>query len=354
MSRVTLQQIVREHKADYLSQYGVHFGELKVLTAIEHCRTQYYGGHRYRCQKCGKEELAYNSCRNRHCPQCLGSKSAKWLQQRAKELLPVPYYHCVFTLPEVFRALVLANKEKLYALLFKASAETLQKVACTKLKSEIGFFGILHTWTQRLEFHPHIHFVIPAGGLSANNQWVPSVKKKFFLPVRVLSKMFRAKFLSLVEAQQEDLNYSSSIKQLLIDSTANDWVVYCKAPFGSPKRVLKYLSSYTHKIAISNNRLLNLNEGKVTFKARGTKYGVTLCAAQFLRRFLMHRVPHQFTRIRHFGILANRGRQQALKKLKTLLQLVTISIPPPSPWLVCTCGCSNWLIIETLIPYNST
>lgn len=196
----TLADIVRMHGAEYQAAYGDYRDERKILRDIERCRTSRMGGHRYRCRKCGREEIAYNSCRNRHCPQCLGTKTGKWLAARVSELLPVPYYHCVFTLPAELRALTLANRTLIYDFLFKAAAKTLQEVAQTPkhLGAAIGFFGILHTWTQTLEFHPHVHFVVPGGGLSAG-RWVAKRGKHFFLPVRVLSRVFRGKFIDYLK-----------------------------------------------------------------------------------------------------------------------------------------------------------
>jgi hypothetical protein len=352
---MTIADIVREHGEEYLGAHGNNAHERKILRDIEQCRTARMGGHRYRCTACGKEEIAYNSCRNRHCPQCLGSKSAKWCQARAAELLPVTYFHCVFTVPAELRGIMLANRRVAYDLLFKAASQTLQQVALNPkhLGAAIGFFGILHTWTQSLEFHPHVHFVVPAGGL-LKDRWVAAKKKSFFLPVKVLSAVFRGKFIALLkQAHSNGTLKADSLEQTLTAACRKRWVVYCKPPFAGPAAALKYLSRYTHRIAISNRRILSLKNGLVTFAARGSK-GIRLAATEFLRRFLLHRVPYRFTRIRHFGILANHGRRKILAQLKILLGSCQAPIPEPKPWLLCSCGGSDWVLIAEVTPRNSS
>ena len=357
----TLADIVREHGEEYLAFSGDYAAERKILNDIQRCRTSQMGGHRYRCKDCGREELAYNSCRNRHCPQCLGSKTGKWLAARASELLPVPYYHCVFTLPAELRRLTLSNRKVVFDLLFKATSETLQQVARNPkhLGAEIGFFGVLHTWTQTLEFHPHVHFVVPGGGLN-KGRWTKKHGRKFFLPVKVLSSVFRGKFIDFLRrAHAKGRLKAEHLESVLTVACRSKWVVYCKPPFGGPSAVLKYLSRYTHRIAISNRRILSLKDGIVSFSARGTrqqnkKRTLRLSAAEFLRRFLLHRVPHRFTRIRHFGILANHGRRSVLEKLRLMLHSGSLPAIALRPWLVCSCGCSNWIVVADIIPRNSS
>jgi hypothetical protein len=357
----TIADIVREHGEEYLLASGNYAPERKILQDIERCRTPRMGGHRYRCKECGREEIAYNSCRNRHCPQCLGSKTGKWLAARVSELLPVPYYHCVFTLPAELRGIALSNRAVVLDLLFKAASATLQDVARSPkhLGAELGFFGIVHTWTQTLDFHPHVHFVVPGGGLR-EARWVAKRGKKFFLPVKVLSRVFRGKFIDyLKRAHRKGKLKAPELEQTLAEACRSNWVVYCKPPFAGPQAVLKYLSRYTHRIAISNRRITSLKNGIVSFAARGRgkqrgSRTVRLPAPEFLRKFLLHRVPLRFTRIRHFGILANRGRCAVLKKLRLLLGAASSTEITPRPWLVCACGCSKWLLLAKVIPRNSS
>ncbi len=359
--KATIADIVREHGRKYLAKSGNYSAERRILSDIERCRTAALGGHRYQCTQCGRQEIAYNSCRNRHCPQCLGSKTSKWLAARVSELLPVKYYHCVFTLPAQLRQLVLTNRVVVYDILFSAAAQTLKEVARNPkhLGADIGFFGILHTWTQTLEFHPHLHFVVPGGGLS-NGQWIEKKNKQFFLPVKVLSRVFRGKFIhELKHAHKNNKIKCLDIESLLNSSCHSDWVVYCKPPFAGPDAVLKYLSRYTHRIAMSNARIVSLKNAVVSFVARAKKQGsgqrvIKLQACEFIRRFLLHRIPRSFTRIRHFGLLANKGRKQTLELLKNLLKAPTLIPPPQKPWLKCACGCSIWLIIAPITPCNST
>ena len=359
---VTVADVVRQYGQSYLTDSGDFRAERKILFDIARCRTAELGGHRYRCKGCGKEEIAYNSCRNRHCPQCLGSKTAKWLQARVSELLPVSYYHCVFTLPFELRGLVLSNRRIAFDLLFKAAAETLKEVASDSkhLGAEIGFFGVLHTWTQTLEFHPHIHFVVHGGGLR-QGKWIEKKGKKFFLPVKVLSRVFRGKYIYyLKQAYRRGELKSEDFEHTINRSCSSDWVVYCKPPFAGPGAVLKYLSRYTHRIAISNRRIISLKNGLISFKARSRRQStasriVKIPATEFLRRFLLHRVPYRFTRIRHFGLFSNNGRQRVVEKLKRLLKaLASVKLPVFRPWLVCTCGAANWLLVEEITYLNSS
>lgn len=298
----------------------------KVLTAIERCRTAALGGHLDECSRCGYRAISYNSCRNRHCPKCQGNARERWLADRQKELLPTRYAHVVFTLPHLLAPLALQNKKLIYGLLFRASAETLLEIARDPkhLGADIGFFSVLHTWNQKLEHHPHVHCVVPAGGLSADHTGWIKPRYAFFLPVKVLGRVFRGKFVAGLKRaySQGRLGFhgrlqflahpkafSSWLRQLFRD----DWVVYCKRPFGGPEHVVRYLGAYTHRVAISNRRLVSLADGQVTFRWRDSAHKnkkrlMSLALDEFLRRFLLHTLPGGFVRIRHFGFLANRKR----------------------------------------------
>lgn len=303
---------------------------VKVLLAIRRCRTAALGGHLDECTGCGHRAISYNSCRNRHCPKCQTAARDRWIAARQKELLPTRYVHVVFTLPAQLARLALANKKLLYGLLLRASAETLLEVARNpkRLGAEIGFFSVLHTWSQKLTLHPHVHCVIPAGGFSLDHtHWVKS-QNRFFLPLKVLSRVFRGKFVAgLKQAFQNGrLNFHGTLAPLAQPKTfaawlrllfRKDWVVYAKRPFGGPQYVLQYLGRYTHRVAISNHRLVSFTDGKVTFRWRDSAHNneqklMTLSIDEFLRRFLLHILPKGFVRIRNFGFLANRRRATLL------------------------------------------
>jgi hypothetical protein len=299
---------------------------VKVLLAIARCRTARLGGHIDQCTRCGHRAISYNSCRNRHCPKCQTAARDRWIAARQKELLPTRYVHVVFTLPAQLAPVALQNKKLIYGLLLRASAETLLEVARDPrhLGAEIGFFSVLHTWSQKLTLHPHVHCVIPAGGLSPDHtHWVKS-QNRFFLPLKVLSRVFRGKFADgLKQAfQNGQLNFHGNLAPLAQPKTfaawrrllfRKDWVVYAKRPFGGPEYVLQYLGRYTHRVAISNHRLVSFTDGKVTFRWRDSAHNneqklMTLPIDEFLRRFLLHLLPKGFVRIRNFGFLANRRR----------------------------------------------
>ena len=305
---------------------------LKVLDAITRCRTAALGGHRDQCADCGHTAISYNSCRNRHCPRCQGNARLRWLQQRERELLPTRYVHAVFTLPRELAPLALQNKRILYSLLFRASAETLQQVARDPrhLGAEIGFFSVLHTWDQRLQHHPHVHCVIAAGGLAPGHAgWIAS-RHAFFLPVKVLSRVFRGKFVAGLRKAFDDgqLQFHGHLTSLTEPSSfarwvrclfRYDWIVYSKQPFTGPEHVLRYLGAYTHRVGISNSRLLALSDEQVSFRWRDSAHGnrkrvMCLPVDEFLRRFLLHLLPKGFVRIRHFGFLANRRRAALLPR----------------------------------------
>src|SRR5271157_4428711 len=298
----------------------------KVLTAIERCRTSALGGHVDECSRCGHRVISYNSCRNRHCPKCQGNARERWLADRQRELLPTRYAHVVFTLPHLLAPLALQNKKIIYGLLFRTSAETLLEIARDPkhLGADIGFFSVLHTWNQKLQLHPHVHCVVPAGGLSADHTHWIKTRYAFFLPVKVLSRVFRGKFVAALKRAFRDgrLRFHGDLAPLAQPKTFSawlrplfrkDWVVYSKRPFGGPQHVLRYLGRYTHRVAISNHRLISFADGKVTFRWRDSAHNneqklMTLVLDEFLRRFLLHLLPDGFVRIRNFGFQANRKR----------------------------------------------
>src|SRR5215470_7579542 len=306
------------------SRHWIRWTHIKVLLAIARCRTAALGGHLDACTRCGHRVISYNSCRNRHCPKCQTAARERWIQARRRELLPTPYVHVVFTLPPQLATLALQNKKVIYDLLFHASAETLLEVARnpSHLGAEIGFFSVLHTWNQKLGLHPHVHCVVPAGGLSADHtRWIKT-RHAFFLPVRVLSRVFRGKFVAALKHAFRDgrLQFQGDLTPLARPKTFSswlrplfrqDWVVYSKPPFGGPEYVLRYLGRYTHRVAISNHRLVSFANGQVTFRWRDSAHHteqnlMTLSLDEFLRRFLLHVLPKGFVRIRHFGFFASR------------------------------------------------
>lgn len=320
------------------------------MRAIEVCRTATLGSHVEECDQCRHTRISYNSCRNRHCPKCQNAERAKWLEDRKAQLLPVEYFHVVFTLPEQAAQIAFHNQTEVYSLLFRAASETLLTIASDPqhLGAAIGFFGILHTWGQNLLYHPHLHCVVPGGGLSPDQQRWVSCRPGFFLPVRVLSRLFRRLFLEGLEKAFRDgkLHFYGDLESLR-DPTAftrhlaplgeREWVVYAKPPFGGPQQALEYLGRYTHRVAISNQRLLAVNNGQVTFqwkdyrhKNRQKSRVLTLAAEEFIRRFLLHTLPAGFQRIRHFGLLANRHRDQRLALCRQLLSGPAANLLPPS------------------------
>src|SRR5579859_3339416 len=347
---------------------------LKVLQAIERCRTAALGGHRDQCSSCGHSAISYNSCRNRHCPKCQGNARHRWLEARNQELLPTPYVHVVFTLPRELAPLALQNKKVIYNLLFQTSAETLLEVSRDPkhLGAEIGFFSVLHTWNQKLQHHPHVHCVVPAGGLSLDHtHWIRTRHEKFLLPEKVLGEVFRGKFVEALQQAHASgqlqfhgvlrgLAQPRLFRSLIRQLFARRWVVYCKRPFAGPEQVLRYLGAYTHRVAISNHRLISLEDGQVTFRWRdrahkNKKRLLTLPVEEFLRRFLLHLLPRGFMRIRHFGFLAGRRRGALLPLCKQLLPITTTTTNPvpvpsdapsgPSPLWVCPqCGGPMFLV----------
>jgi hypothetical protein len=335
MSRPPLEvaDLIRSAGAAFIERncQWLSWKHIKVLLAIARCRTAALGGHLDECTRCGhRATISYNSCRNRHCPKCQTAARERWIAARQRELLPTRYVHVVFTLPSQLALLVLQNKKVIYDLLFRASAETLLEVARDPrhLGAEIGFFTVLHTWSQKLGLHPHVHCVIPAGGLSLDHtQWVKS-RHRFFLSIHVLRRVFRGKFVAALRQafQEGQLNFHGNLSCLaqpkifaawLRPLFRKDWVVYAKPPFGGPQYVLQYLGRYTHRVAISNHRLVSFVDGQVTFRWRDSAHHneqklLTLTVDKFLRRFLLHVLPKGFVRIRNFGFLANRRRATLL------------------------------------------
>jgi hypothetical protein len=341
MTRPTLEvaDILRAQGDRFLDRYrsSFDFQQLKAFRAIQRCRTAALGGHRDQCSRCGHQAISYNSCRNRHCPKCQAQARERWLAARERELLATSYFHVVFTVPHELNVLALENPRLFYDLLFTASAETLLQIAVDPkhLGAEIGVISILHTWGQNLLLHPHIHCAIPAGGLSPDHRHWVRPRYPFFLPVKVLGRVFRGKFLAGLKrlhrckklccagpaaALADPRQFAKLIRRL----HRHDWVVYAKPAFGGPMQVLRYLGRYTHRVAISNHRLLGFEQERVTFcwkdYAHGGKQGkMTLAATEFLRRFFLHVLPRGFVRIRHFGFLANRFRVSRLELSRQLL-----------------------------------
>ncbi len=344
---------------------------VKVLLAIARCRTAALGGHLDECTRCGhRATISYNSCRNRHCPKCQTAARERWIAARQRELLPTRYVHVVFTLPSQLTPLALQNKKVIYDLLFRASAETLLEVARDPrhLSAELGFFTVLHTWSQKLGLHPHVHCVIPAGGLSLDHtHWIKS-RDRFFLPIHVLRRVFRGKFVAALALRNGQLNFHGDLSCLaqpkifaawLRPLFRKDWVVYAKPPFGGPQYVLQYLGRYTHRVAISNHRLVSFADGQVTFRWRDSAHNneqklLTLTVDKFLRRFLLHVLPKGFVRIRNFGFLANRRRATLLPLCFHLLgaapqteQGISDSKDSSGLWLCPKCG-GPMMVIERL------
>ena len=336
---IEVQDIFAELGYKYCDEHNLPFQLRKAMMNIITCRTSELGGHVDECDKCGPTRISYNSCRDRHCPKCQTLSKERWIENRKDDLLPIPYFHVVFTIPHELEFLTLTNKKEMYSILFKATSETLLELSKDRkyLGAEIGFTTILHTWGQNLMNHTHTHNIVPSGGLSFDGQrWINS-KKGFFIPVKVLSRKFRGKFLYYLKKDYyvNKLKFINEIEELkykdvfrcFVDRLYNkEWVVYCKPPFGSAEHVIGYLGRYTHRVAISNNRIVAFENGYVVFKWKDyrdnnkEKY-MTVTAEEFIRRFLMHVLPCKFVKIRHYGILSNRNRITKLKKCKRILKV---------------------------------
>ena len=344
--QLEVADVFRRYGAAYRQQHAgsLSRGQRRVMSAIELCRTAALGGHLEECDCCGHPRPAYHSCRNRHCPKCQSLARAQWLEDRQAELLPVEYFHVVFTVPEEIAALAYQNKEVVYGILFRATAETLRTLAADPqhLGAEIGFFAVLHSWGQNLLHHPHLHCVVPGGGLAPDGKRWIACRPGFFLPVNVLSCLFRRLFLDYLQAafEQGQRHFFSSLERLrdphafahyLAPLRQIDWVVHAKPPFGGPEQVLNYLGRYTHRVAISNNRLLDIEDGKITFRWKDYRHNdrprvMTLEADEFIRRFLLHVLPDGFQRIRHYGFLAHRYRKAKPALCRQLLGVALTAV----------------------------
>ena len=343
MARPPLEvaDIFRDHGPAWRQKNAGHISlsQLKVMSAVEHCRSASLGGHVLRCHDCDRVQIAYNSCRNRHCPKCQGAVARRWLEARQADLLPVEHYHLVFTLPPQISAIAYYNKAVVYTILFRAVAETLQTIAADPrhLGARIGMTLVLHTWGSAMTHHPHLHGIVPGGGLSLDGQRWVACRPGFFLPVRVLSRLFRRVFLEALHSayhagqlqffgEHQGLGEEMAFTEWLKPLRSREWVVYAKRPFAGPAAVLAYLSRYTHRVAIANSRLISLDEQGVTFRWKDyrtkgrTRYKtMTLSADEFIRRFLLHTLPSGFHRIRHYGLIANTGRRNHLTRARELL-----------------------------------
>src|SRR5579862_9438877 len=382
--RLEVAEVFRQHGEAFLKRYGnvLSPGQRRVSRDIAACRTAVLGGHVEACDQCGHLRIAYNSCRNRHCPKCQATAAAQWMENRRTELLPVEYFHVVFTLPPAIGPIALQNPKEIYGILFKAAAETLQQIAADPkhLGAEIGVLAVLHTWGQNLQHHPHVHCVVPGGGLAPDGtRWI-ACRPGFFLPVRVLSRVFRGKFLALLRnafdrgrlsfhGMLSGLAAPAAFQSRLAATAKIEWVVYAKPSWGGPEQVLKYLARYTHRVAISNRRLINMDGNKIRFHWKDYAHGgatktMTLKAVEFLRRFLLHVLPSGFVRIRHYGLLANRVCREKLALCRALLRVDAsaepVSEPPetlegePAVRRCPVCGVGRIVVVEILraIPVN--
>lgn len=328
---VELQEIIKKYGKDYKEKHKLMPYKTKTLDAIEKCRTGELGAHEDICDECGYKKISYNSCRNRHCPKCQSIAKEKWIYEREQEILNVKYFHVVMTIPSELYMILYQNQTKVYNILFKSVAETLEELARDKkyLGAEIGFMGILHTWGQTLVYHPHIHCVVPAGGIDKIGKWRNS-KKKFFIPVKVLSRKFRGKFLYYLKQEKleyygenEYFNNPEEFDKLMSKMYNKEWISYCKPPFENAKSVIKYLGRYTHRVAISNSRIIKEENGEITFTYRDYKDNkkikeMRLKVEEFIRRFTMHILPPRFMKIRHYGLLGNRNKKTKLAICKKL------------------------------------
>jgi len=371
--------IFRAHGPAYrLAQAGrLSLGQLKVMSAIEACRTAQLGGHVEHCEDCDHVRIAYNSCRNRHCPKCQSAAAQRWLEARQAELLPLAYYHAVFTLPAQIGDIAFQNKAVVYGILFKATSQTLLTIAADPkhLGARIGLTAVLHTWGSALTHHPHVHCIVPGGGLSLDGQRWVSCRPRFFLPVRVLSRLFRRRFLDQLAAAHVEgrlaffgdlagLSDRAAFTARLAPLRRTEWVVYAKRPFAGPEAVLAYLARYTHRVAISSSRLVSCDDRAVTFRWKDYRADgqhrqklMTLAPTEFMRRFLIHVLPSGFHRIRHYGLFANTARAEAMAKACALLHVP----PPPSAEpeaeaktpIACPC-CGGRMILVEIFERGST
>jgi hypothetical protein len=386
--RLEVAEVIRSCRDAFLGQYGASLApeQRRALDGLTACRTAALGGHVLECPGCGHQEVSYNSCGNRHCPKCQATAAARWLEAQAADLLETPYFHVVFSLPGALGPVALVNPRVVYGLLMRAAAATLLEVAANPkhLGAEVGVLAVLHTWGQSLALHPHVPCVVTGGGLSPDGgRWVAG-RDDFFLPVRVLSRVFRGKFLAGLRAafKRGRLRFPGRLAalarpgrfdRLIAETVRTEWVVHAQPPFGGPATVLKYLARYTHRAAISNRRLVGLADGRVTFRwkdyAHGGRQGtMTLTAVEFVRRFLTHVLPVSFVRVRHYGLLANRHRREKLARCRELLSMAVTPqaetapadpdpVPPPgreaavTPTRVCPrCGAGRMVVVAEFPP----
>jgi len=376
--------VFRAYGQPYRDKHQGHLSlaQLKVMSAVEHCRSEVLGGHVLHCPACEHNQIAYNSCRNRHCPKCQASAAKRWLEVRKTELLPVDYYHVVFTLPQPISELAYYNKSVMYGLLLKAAAKTLLTIGADRkhLGARLGVTFVLHTWGSAMTHHPHVHGIIPGGGLSLDGEKWVSCKSGFFLPVRVLSRLFRRLYLEGLREAYEHNNLlffggclpiedEKSFLVWLNNQRKVDWVVYAKRPFAGPQAVLAYLSRYTHRVAIANSRLVAMDKQTVSFKWKNYRVKeqnrhrtMTLLHDEFIRRFLLHVLPSGFHRIRHYGLIANTGRKKNVEKARQLLHVKLPVVQPdeeetdeakahePLPTFVCPC-CGAAMVVTEVLPH---
>jgi len=383
---IEVADLFRSYGAAYRHEHahGLPLRHLRAMRAIEICRTAELGGHVDECDHCGALRISYNSCRNRHCPKCQCLDKERWLEAQKRDVLPTQYFHVVFTLPQALRPLALRNQKVVYNLLFRAVSETIKDLCedPKHLGAEPGFIALLHTWSQTLLDHPHIHCIVTGGGLSRDgDQWVPC-KNTFFIPVKVLSTVFRGKFLDYLKKgyKKKGLTFSGTVAHLAEEKAftammnklyGQDWVVYCKPPFKNAETVIEYLGRYTHRVAISNERIVNLNDNRVTISYRDSAdhdqiKRLTLDAFEFIRRFLLHILPDGFMKIRHYGLLSNRNRKTKLKRCRELLGASTnpdqkkdveeawedlfYRVTGIDPRICPCCGKGRMVLRETLLP----
>jgi hypothetical protein len=388
--RLEVAEVIRSGRDAFLQRYGAGLTpeQRRALGDLTACRTAALGGHVLLCPECGHQEVSYNSCGNRHCPKCQATAAARWLEAQAADLLNTPYFHVVFSLPSALGPVALRNPRMVYGLLMRAAAATLLEVAADPkhLGAELGVLAVLHTWGQNLALHPHVHCVVTGGGLSPDgNRWIAG-HEDFFLPVRVLSRVFRGKFLSglRVAFRRGRLRFPGRLAalgrprrfdRLIAEIVCTEWVVFARPPFGGPEVVLKYLARYTHRAAISNHRLVDLADGQVTFRWKDYAHGgqrstMTLAAVEFMRRFLLHVLPAGFVRVRHYGLLANRHRREKLARCRELLGRAvtpptdttpTLADPVPPPghevtvtptwvWVCPRCGAGRMVVVAEFPP----
>lgn len=355
----TLADVVAAHGGDYLAEFGAHIlpSHRRALTDIAACRTEVMGGHLAECEECGHQHYAYHSCKNRSCPTCHATETGAWLGKREAELLPVRYFHLVFTLPSELRDVVRKNQKQLYAILMQAATEALAKIGLDPrfVGGKLGMLAVLHTWTRALEHHPHVHLLVPAGGLDKDGVWRPT-RKKFLVPVRALSQLFRARFMKLARKALPEAAFPKEVWN-------KEWVVFCKPTFNRAKKVLRYLGRYVHRIAITNNRILAIKDGKVTFRYQESKSGtwkiMALPGREFLRRYLQHVLPQGFHKVRYYGFLSP-ANKMILKRLQLLLAARSgktgedrQEAPEPTSKQLCPCCNEGRMVIISWLPKRS-